>query len=351
MNKQSKFFRMSRDIDTNNDKASYYSCHELEGAVTFIHGAITMCGHVHSTNKGMPFISEYKGGDIPVELIENSRKDLIEKNQTDEDTPCKGCQFLKKANWDQKDKLIDNITIGYYTPCNLRCTYCYITSYSKEEEEKFNIPPYNMTDTLKKLIDNNLLSSDCTAWLTGGEPTSFIDFKEIMTLLVDNNISTTIGTNCTKKPIDIVKKGLINGCVEILCSVDAGTQKVYKEVKGRDRYEDVWKYIKEYNNINDQNVVIKYIFMDNNCAEEEVLAFINMCKENNVKNISISRDILQYEGALSSAQKEMPIKMYKSMSLMYEKAKELGIYVFFDINWPVFHDKEIVKIKELSRNA
>lgn len=351
MNKKSEFFRMSRDVDTNDSEASYYSCHELEGAVTFIHGAITMCGHVHSTNKGMPFISEYKGGDIPIDIIKKARADLIKKNQTDEDTPCKGCQFLQKANWKQNDHLIDNITIGYYTPCNLRCSYCYITSYSQEEEKKFNIPPYNMTDTLKKLIDNKLLASNCTAWLTGGEPTSFIDFKEIMTLLVDNNIKTTIGTNCTRKPIDIVRKGLQNGNVEILCSVDAGTRETYKEVKGRDRYEDVWKNIKEYNNINDKNVVIKYIFMDNNCSENEVIEFINMCQKTNVKNISISRDILQYEGALSSEQKQMPISMYTSMALMYKKSIELKINVFFDINWPVFNNTEIVKIKELSENV
>lgn len=346
---ENKFFRMKR---TNNydEKEGYFSCQEIEGAITFVHGALKMCGHVHSTNKGMPHICEYSGGDIPFEKIRDERKKLTEKNQTQEDTPCKGCEFLEKRKWEKKDYLINHITVGHYTPCNLRCTYCYTTKYTKEEFKIFNKPPYNSAESIQKLVDANVLSTNTTAWLTGGEPTMFFDFKELIEVLNKNDIKTTIGTNCTLDIIDEVKDGVRNNLIEILCSIDAGTKEKYKEVKGKDLSDKVWKNLKEYNSVNSNNVVVKYIYMDNNYSNEEVETFIDNCLSSGIKNISISRDILTYDGTLSSNKQKTPEIIMNSIAYMASLASLGGINVFFSINWPVFNNYELIKLEEIVTN-
>jgi len=347
--KKNNFFRMSK-VNDNINKNGYYSCHDIEGSVTFLHGYLTMCCHVHNTNKGMPYLTEYKGGKIPVETIKKARNELIDKNQTDEDTPCKGCEFLEKREWEKSDYLINNISIGHYTPCNLRCNYCYITDYSPEETKKFNTRPYNMAESIKFMKKQNLLNPHTTAWLSGGEPTIFSDFKESMELFIDNNVYVTLGTNCTIPTIDIVKKGIKKGIVEILCSVDAGTKEMYTKIKGKDKYETVWSILKEYIAVNDENIVVKYIFMIENCNKEEVESFIDKCVETKIRKISISRDVRQHKGVLSVVQNDMPVDMLNGIVLMYKLARKNNIEVYFDINWPVFKDEEIENIKWLSNN-
>jgi len=347
MNSTTPFFRMSRaDYPGEGDGCVYYSCNEIEGAVTFINSSITMCGHVHSTNKGMPVICEYKGGIIPAERVIEAREELRRMNQTDADTPCKGCQFLKKRSWLRSSYLFNHITVGHYTPCNLRCNYCYRTAYTKEESNRLSVAPYNAAISIKNIIAQRLLAPTATAWLTGGEPTLFVDFEQIINVLLNNNVRTTIGTNCTKLN-DLIKKGLNSNLIEVLCSIDAGTRSKYHEIKGKDLYDVVWNNVEQYASINRDAVIVKYIFMDGNATESEALAFINTCKSRNIGKISISRDIRKYQGVLSPELEEMPEYMYNTIVLMMHEAIINGIKVNFDVNWPVFTDNEIMKIKLL----
>lgn len=340
------FFRMVRCNDyLKFCQDGYYSCAELEGAITLIHGAITMCGHVHSKTKGMPYVCSYDGGDIPIDELISARNELRRLNQTEHDTPCKGCQFLQKRLWGANEFPVDHITVGHYTPCNLQCTYCYTTKYSDEEKLRYNTIPYSAANSIESMVRQGVLAPNTTAWLTAGEPTLFADFESIMDVLVRNKIKTTIGTNCIKEPIKIVKDGMRSGLVEILCSVDSGTQEKYKEIKGKDYHRIVWRHLFEYSQINHENLIVKYIFMDENSSKDEVVAFIDNCLANGIKKISISRDILKYDGILSNQKQQMPDDMFFSIAFMYQLAVKSNIEVFFDVNWPVFSDCEILKIK------
>ncbi len=340
------FFRMrsNEPLPELTANESYYSCAEIEGAITFIHSAISMCGHMHSVNKGMPIICEYKGGDIPVEKIISAREELRRKNQTEVDTPCKGCQFLEKRQWPKNKYLVDHITVGHYSLCNLRCSYCYITDYTKEQKKLFFTPPYNAADSLTHLVKQGLMSPETTAWLTAGEPTLFADFEQTMDILLAHNIKTTIGTNCTKS-YEIIKRGLSDNLIEVLCSVDAGTHRKYIEVKGKDCFDAVWNTLRDYALINKELVIVKYILMEENSSEVEALSFINMCRQNNIGKISISRDILKYQGVLSPSREDMPEEMFQIIVLMMYEAVKSDIKVFFDVNWPVFTSDELLKIK------
>lgn len=338
------FFRMMRHgKDEQDNPKAYYSCSEIEGALTFIHSGLAMCGHMHSKDKGMPYIAHYQGGEIPVKEIISEREKLRIKNQSLIDTPCKGCQFLQKREWPRNPYLINHITVGHYSLCNLGCSYCYITDYTYEQKKKYFTQPYNAATSLEQLFGANLVAPDATAWLTAGEPTLFADFQDVMHILLKHQVRTTIGTNCTKA-YPIIEQGLRDDLVEVLCSVDAGTPAKYKEIKGKDRHQAVWDTLAAYIKANPANVVVKYIFMDENCSIEEVEAFIGCCVAAKIRKISISRDILKYRGVLSEDQQPLPKPMLESMSFMMSEAQRNGLEVFFDINWPVFADDEIQDI-------
>jgi wyosine [tRNA(Phe)-imidazoG37] synthetase (radical SAM superfamily) len=345
---ETPFFRMKRlSEERESEDGAYFSCKEIEGALTFVNSTITLCGHVHNENKGMPVACEYSGGDIPADKIISAKKLLQQKNQTDEDTPCKGCQFLQKKNWSKKEYLFDHITIGHYTICNLQCNYCYITDYTKEQTRIFSTAPYNAADSIADTIKQGLLAPNATAWLTAGEPTLFTEFEQILNILLKNEIRTTIGTNCIRS-FDIIKKGLQNNLIEILCSVDAGTSNKYHEIKGQNFHQVVWDNLEQYAQLNNDSVIVKYIFMDENASGTEVLAFINMCRLKQISKISISRDIRKYRGVLSASSENMPEQMFRAMALMMFEAIKNNIEVYFDVNWPVFSDDEIFKIKSLA---
>jgi sulfatase maturation enzyme AslB (radical SAM superfamily) len=327
-------------------EGAYYSCHEIEGAVTLINAAITMCGHVHSRDKGMPPICDYAGGEVPCDRVRAARDELRRRNQTGEDTLCKGCRFLRKRRWTASPYLVRHVTIGHYTPCNFRCCYCYRNAYSSEESARLNRPSYRAGESVTSLFSQGAMAPDSTAWLTGGEPTLFVDFDELMEALMAHGVRTTVGTNCARIS-DKISRGLRSDLVEVLCSVDSGTREKFREIKGKDEYDRIWATLAHYAACNGSNVIAKYIVMDENASEIEARAFVDQCRSIHVRKISISRDIRRYRGVLSDSDSDMPERLFQMIALMACESIKSGIQVVFDANWAVFNDAELMRINRL----
>jgi predicted transcriptional regulator len=64
--------------------------------------------------------------------------------------------------------------------------------------------------------------------------------------------------------------------VQIVTSVDAGTQKQFKEIRGKGEIETVLNNLKKYaDSVDDKKrIIIKYIFTENNFDTEELKNFI-----------------------------------------------------------------------------
>src|SRR5579862_6153690 len=109
---------------------AYYSCEYIEGGIVFYPNRITACCVSHSDTdgtRGQPRLTEFKGGELPMEKIYEWRNQTIAAHKRGEFHPdCKGCPLLAKGAWGNKSEhSIHMITIAHFSHCNLRCGYCY----------------------------------------------------------------------------------------------------------------------------------------------------------------------------------------------------------------------------------
>ncbi len=272
----------------------YLSCPWLEGGFSFGINCINVCCISHSGDKGTPFLCDYDGGDFPYEHVISTKNGIIKKLNNDELTPCTGCQYLNKRKWDKLFFPFNMIAINHFIECNLRCNYCYSSNpiYTIGVSEK----PYILKDAFDTIISENLLDPSSIVIWGGGEPTIYPEFTEILKLSAQYNIKTQIFTNCTTRLViieDYLKKGIIN---RIVCSVDAGNRETYIKVKGKDRYDIVWENIAQYIKISSsESVIVKYIFLDENKSKNDIEMFIDVCKNNNVKYITIEANFYDYD--------------------------------------------------------
>lgn len=306
----------------------FLSCEFIEGGVMFERDRLMACCIAVPNGKGRVELCEYNGGPIPVKKIEARRQELRSwNNNAISKSPCEGCHKLTKQAWNNTH-LISQITVSHYTICNLRCTYCYVSNYTPEQRRSLSVGSYDIRPAIKDMFDRGLVAPSSSACWGGGEPLMFKEFEEVMAQFVKHGVFMQLLTNCTIGS-DAVKDGLQAGTVMVWCSVDAGTPHTYLKVKGRRRFDTVWKVLSEYSKINPFLVAAKYIFKHDNCSTAEIDDFLAAAKKAGVHQISISQDTNEYNGATSATTTQLPQSMVASIAEMAFKALTSGLTVNF----------------------
>ena len=219
---------------------------------------------------------------VSKKIILDKKKDLHKRLNTGEKTECDGCPFLEFKEWKQFDKLkLEHLSLEYHSMCNMRCSYCSETYYGGDK------PKYDVFKLLEELSDDNCLEGCNSVVFGGGEPTLDKSFDKIINLLVNELPKSTprILTNAVK--YSPILENLINkGQVRILTSIDAGTDDVFRKVRGINRLNSVLTNLSSYAKQNSNNVSLKYIFTDENSDIEEILALVEQLKKFNLLHCS-----------------------------------------------------------------
>lgn len=280
-------------------KSSYYSCEWLEGGLTFAPDGLYSCCVLHHQDRGWPKICDFNGGPLPVEKIKEVRKKIIQLNQSQQFENCRLCTFLKKRSWGKRDYLIDIINLSHSTHCNLKCSYCYLqlTKTGKHwwdtaEILKSGEHPYELIPTFKEMVAEGLLSPEAVINWGGGEPLLLKEFAGLLKLTLDHGNHNTVATNGTIYS-EVLAQGLRAGRAEIVCSVDAGSAALYREMKERDYFDRVWAHLAAYAEYG--HVTAKYIFIPRNSAKKELLAFLQKAHVSGLKNIVCDVDAFSSE--------------------------------------------------------
>lgn len=111
--------------------------------------------------------------------------------------------------------------------CNLRCTHCYLTDYTKQPNHK------NALKIADYLISKKIFG----VIFLGGEPLLRSDFCEIVERLAQNGIGCTVSTNGTivsKEYAERLKVAGINDCQVSFEGVDAFTNDL---IRGRGSFD------------------------------------------------------------------------------------------------------------------
>lgn len=299
---------------------AYLSCEWIEYRVVLDVLELKFCCIPHSAGtKGFVPICKFDGGKLPVEEILRERKKLRElNNQEGVDSPCKGCHWLRKHDWEELDghSIFNQIDISNFTACNLRCNYCYTFLH-----QDWNLPKYGyeLIPIFEDLIENGYLQSGAQIDWGGGEPTILKEFPGLQGMLLEKGFRQRIFTNAVVFSKEI-EAGLARKKVSVVTSIDAGNPETYREIKGRDAFDAVWDHVARYASTGG-DVTVKYILRDGNSNRENVKQFIRRCKESGVPAVSITPDIEEL------AQGTLTEETLYAYALMVHEAEKHGIPV------------------------
>ncbi len=301
------------------DQEAYHSCAFIEGGVVFWPKWLTPCCVLHSNGlAGQPVITEFSGGELPLEKIQAWRDRTIAAHKREEFLPdCKGCPQLVKRAWGaQPQHSIHMITIAHYTHCNLRCNYCYTVLRPEVTIKAKKV--YDLLSIFKQLIESKVLPPQAEIRFSGGEPTILPEFEDMLDLVSAYGPRLRIYTNAVVRSAAILR-ALAQHRVELVLGIDAATDQVYKEVKGRNVNNQVWNNVAAYVAIDPDNCWAKMIIRRENICD--VARFVERCVECSVRKVYYDLD----SGITPTDGNKLDDKYVDAIALLKYECEKRGI--------------------------
>ena len=199
--------------------------------------------------------------------IVRAKKSLVEGINNGTDERCSGCPYLKLEDWPEiENEEIGCISIENHSVCNMRCAYCSEIYYGGIK------PQYDIDFLLAGIPE---VSNDLHIAWGGGEPTIGQKFNSLFTMVNKklNPRTQIVFTNALKHSV-VLQEALDNKVTSITTSIDAGSEKIFRKVRGAKGLDKVLSNLRLYSTMNPNLVTIKYIFTDDNHELEELEKFI-----------------------------------------------------------------------------
>lgn len=209
------------------------------------------------------------------EKILHAKRDLHQKINSGVASDCDGCPFLEFKNWTPLNTLdVHYLSFEYHSVCNLECSYC--------DEEYYGglKASFNLKQSIKNFLDQGVLENCNLVVWGGGEPVIGEDFDNLVETLANKlpSMQQRVLTNAVKTSASVEnllkkKKG------QIVTSVDAGSDDVFLQVRGRKHLKRVCRNLQSYSKIDATRVTIKYIFTEGNGSPEDIRQFVELMTE------------------------------------------------------------------------
>ena len=276
-------------IDTLRGKKTYFSCGAIRNSFNFYRSnKISSCCFTTDDSFIISNIADYNDNlDGLIDDIINFQNKLIlsHKNGCIPEA-CKNCTNLKKQSWGTKVKdKFGSVAMNHYKTCNLKCNHC---GYRENDLQEKDSDSELILKVLKKLKSENKMDKNFSIALGGGEPSINKGVENILKYCLENHIGAEINSNCAKYS-EIMAEGAKQGLFELILTPDAGSKDVYLKIKGADFFDTAWENIRKYVETTGDNYIVKFIIEEGN--KDDVENMIEMCRQNNVKNVALSFDI------------------------------------------------------------
>ena len=323
-----KFIRLyeSGNIENISDMFEQYdlyawSCYDLDSSVFLSYNEIRVCCKrffVNNERKGdVVLISENE--EITAEKIIQKKKELFLRINRGIAYECMGCPFLKFEKRKHNFNNIEYISFEYHSKCNMRCVYCDDRYYGG------NNPRYDIVKLIKEFNQKRMLKNCKYIVWGGGEPVLDKNFDTLLEYVssICKNVKQKIITNATvfnEKVFEMINTDK----AYIITSIDAGKEHTFYKIRNYRYFEKVFVNLKKYAEKKARNVIIKYIFLENNSSDEEVEGFIEMIKKYNLQNVN-------FQISYDFKEKNINLSVLKAALKMYKMLLSLGVrFIFFD---------------------
>ena len=301
----------------------YKSCYWIESGINFDIDTYKICCLYSAKGGGNTIVkNNYKGEPIDWDNFFNFKKRIKDLHKSGKIYPkCEGCILLEERDWPDDHTKISMINLDYWTKCNSRCSYCH-TMNDKEAYNKFK--NYNFLPILKDMIKRDILRPNGHVSFGGGEVTLLKEFDKLLNIFMDYGFPLTrIHSSCIKYS-RAIEKGLKNGRVDLIVSIDAGSKEMHEKVKQVKSYDKVWKNLKRYasNQRNPLAVKVKYIVIPGlNDDKKEIELWLKKAKENGINCV-----LQEIESKWFYARRDnVPDEIIDFFNYTKEKAENLGL--------------------------
>ena len=297
----------------NLEQKKTYSCPALHHSIYMAPNELRHCCQrffVNNKMKGDVQIFPVKTDkDISAKKILEEKKKLYKSINKGEENACSGCPYLIYDHWPELKKLeIKHLSIESHSVCNMKCTYCSDIYYGGLK------PNYNIKNVFNKFKNANVFSKKINIVWGGGEPTLMDDFDSIFKNFTNalNPKNNKIYSNATKYS-KTIEKYLKTGKASLTTSIDAGTKKTFKKIRGVKTFEKVLNNLKKYLKAAKKSVVIKYVLTKDNYQLDEITSFVKEIKKYELQHcdFQISSDFKDEE--LTNDQTVNAIKLYAAL--------------------------------------
>lgn len=314
-------------------------CSEISNKLIFINDRIAFCCGFRG--KGI-YSPAFQYLDTSVKTIENflEKRKIVEeelngKREINLCKSCVGCKNLKSVEKNYELSKINHINLSF-APffCQCKCIYCgYVDNPINDYEKAKNSDiVFQIADMIKYLEINGLLDSNCTFNIGSGEITVHPHKDAILDVVA--KYSTCFYTNGFVYDEKIEQVLRTNPKSSINLSLDSGTKKTFKAVKGSDVFYKVLQHLNQYSKHG--KITLKYILMPGiNDSGEDLRGFITILKSLNLNFPVISRN----------TNIDIDDKYLRSHALFDLMLKDAGFTIFTDFQ---YSDEDIEKIKNYS---
>ena len=263
----------------------YKSCDLIEHGIDFAQDGITFCCRKTDGNGCFHyFMKDYNGGELNLREFFKLKRAYRDKMLSGEGIPqCNGCEFLVEKDYDDCD-YISILNFNEGNKCNLGCVYCAKTLGQTCENEEYNVYPL-----IKELAREGYLRDGGYTTFASGEPTLSPDFEKLLQTLIDEGMTDIRVLTNGVIYSEAISYGLRMKTVSIDISVDSGSAELFRWIKGKDLYYEVWDNIEKYvkAQYSPELVRVKYIIIPEiNDDKEEIIKFLDEAVYRKVKNVA-----------------------------------------------------------------
>lgn len=212
---------------------------------------------------------------ISSKAILDAKRNLHQKINSGEASACDGCPFLEFGHWSSLNQLdIKYLSLEYHSVCNLKCTYCSDEYYGGKQAS------YDIRKTIDGLLADGTLENCALIVWGGGEPVVAKEFDTLLQRFAGElpQVQQRVLTNSVKRS-EALESLLAGNRAQIVTSIDAGTDKTFRLIRGRPGLKKVCKNLQAYAQINHARVTVKYIFTEGNGSISEVRRFADLVSE------------------------------------------------------------------------
>ena len=235
-------------------------------------------------------IPDYNGIWFDIEKLKKIKSESINIiNSIDCPNICKNCEYYK----DNKRK--DNNSIKYlylsnWKNCYLNCSYC---DFPKEED-LIKASHYDVFQSIKQLIDSQLIDTNTTIIFDCGDATIHPEFDKILYYFINYEMKKIIINTPAMRYCESISEAIAKNVAEVIIPLDSGCPYIYEKIKGSNKFDIVINNLKRYlafEEPSEKRVILKYTILKGiNDNQKEILDWFMLARDLGIKRLTIDID-------------------------------------------------------------